>query len=79
MAVVKMLAIDYAIKREISAQCVCRALRKSEKDGCINSKTLIGVTSFKRFGRMYELTVNPTRAFGDSAKAKKRKNKKSSK
>lgn len=63
MAIVKMMAIEFAIKKEISNQCVCAALRKAEKDKAIRSKTLAGVTSFSRFGRMYELTVDTAIAF----------------
>lgn len=62
MALEKMLANEYAAHRKVSNQCVCKALRKAEATGDLNSKTLIGIKSFERIGRYYDLTVDPVAA-----------------
>lgn len=58
MALETMMAIEYAALRNISNQCVCKALRKSIEEGTIKSKTLTGVKSIKSYGRTYVLEVN---------------------
>jgi len=57
-----LMAKDFAKHKRISNQGVCRALRKAEEEGEITSKTLIGVQSFTRIGRYYQLTVDTAEA-----------------
>lgn len=70
MALETMMAKEYAELRNISNQCVCKALRKAIETGKLNSKTLVGIKSVKSYGRTYVLEVNVPLA-KKSAKTKK--------